>query len=77
MVSDFEHCQNLGKHAVCNSLNGFTHLEYYRHADVRDFIKKVLEIVPDQVIRINEDLVSTTHREIKKYAGSKLTSQSD
>lgn len=82
MASDFEHCKILSKHAVCNNLNGFTHLEYYKEADVKDYIKKILSFVPDTVIQIgvNDDgtpIRSTTHKEIKKYSGNKLVTQSD
>jgi len=79
MVSDFEHCKNLSTHAKCCALNKFSKYEFYYKDDVRDFIKQILEVVPDTEIKWENELgdiiYSTTHKEIKKYAGKKLTTQ--
>ncbi len=77
-ISDFEHCKDLSIHAKCCALNKFSKLEFYYKDDVRDFIKQILEVVPDQEISWENgegDMIkSTTHKEIKKYAGKRLTS---
>lgn len=79
MGTDFEHCKILSKHACCNNLNGYTHLEYYKEADVKGFIKEILNLVPDHSVFLGKDengkkRYSTMHKEIKKYAGNKLSS---